>query len=55
MIAFSVMPDLEQRVEIALGSELFSAPHLEADLTRFMGDGAAQMRARTRSWPNVRA
>jgi fructoselysine 6-phosphate deglycase len=44
MIAFSVMPDLEQRVEVALGSELFSAPHLEADLTRFMGDGAAQMR-----------
>src|SRR6478736_189340 len=45
MIAFSVMPDLEQLVEVALGSELFSAPHLEADLTRFMGDGAAQMRA----------
>ncbi|HEY2788195.1 MAG TPA: SIS domain-containing protein [Gaiellales bacterium] len=38
------MPDLEQLVEVALGSELFSAPHLEADLTRFMGDGAAQMR-----------
>ena len=44
MIAFSAMPDLEQLVEVALGSELFSAPHLEADLTRFMGDGAAQMR-----------
>ena len=45
MIAFSVMADLEQRVKVALGSELFSAPHLEADLTRFLGDGAAQMRA----------
>jgi fructoselysine 6-phosphate deglycase len=44
MIAFSTMPDLEQRVEAALRSELFSAPHLEADLTRYMGDGAAQMR-----------
>jgi fructoselysine-6-P-deglycase FrlB-like protein len=44
MIAFSVMTDLEHQVEVALGSELFSAPHLEADLGRFMGDGAAQMR-----------
>ena len=44
MIAFSAMADLEHLVEVALGSELFSAPHLEADLTRFMGDGAAQMR-----------
>ena len=32
MIAFSAMPDLEHLVEVALGSELFSAPHLEADL-----------------------
>jgi len=39
------MPDLEQQVQAALRSELFSAPHLEADLTRFLGDGAAQMRA----------
>ena len=38
------MSDLEQQVEVALGSELFSAPHLEADLGRFMGDGAGQMR-----------
>src|SRR5256885_7961190 len=45
MIAFSVVAELEDRVEAALGSELFSAPHLEADLTRFLGDGAAQMRA----------
>src|SRR5436305_10918636 len=44
MIAFSVMEDLEQQVDVALGSELFSAPHLEADLGRFMGDGAGQMR-----------
>jgi fructoselysine 6-phosphate deglycase len=44
MIAFSAMPDLEHLVEVALGSELFSAPHLEADLARFMGDGAAQIR-----------
>ncbi len=44
MIAFSAMSDLEHQVEVALGSELFSAPHLEADLGRFLGDGAAQMR-----------
>src|SRR6185437_11138179 len=52
MIAFSVMSDLEHRVDVALGSELFSSPHLEADLARFMGDGAARMRelaARCRS------
>ena len=52
MIAFSVMSDLEHRVDVALGSELFSSPHLEADLNRFLGAGAAPMRelaARCRS------
>jgi hypothetical protein len=44
-VAFAVMADLEHRVEVALGAELFSAPHLEVDLTRFIRDGAARMRA----------
>jgi fructoselysine-6-P-deglycase FrlB-like protein len=38
------MADLEQQVRAALRSELFSAPHLEADLTRFLSDGADRMR-----------
>lgn len=45
MIALSAVADLEALVDRAHGSELFSAPHLEADLARFLnGDGAAQIR-----------
>src|SRR2546425_4521750 len=35
---------LEKKVERALRSELFSAPHLEADLRRFLAGEAAQLR-----------
>jgi fructoselysine-6-P-deglycase FrlB-like protein len=36
---------LEGKVERALESELFSSPHLEADLVRFLADGAPAVRA----------
>lgn len=36
--------DLEAKVERALESELFSSPHLEADLARFLADGAPAVR-----------
>jgi fructoselysine 6-phosphate deglycase len=35
---------LEAKVERALGSELFSSPHLQADLRRFFATGAVQAR-----------
>src|SRR5437867_3908687 len=48
MIALSVVEDLEALVERAHGSELFSAPHLEADLARFLdGDRAVRAGMRT--------
>jgi fructoselysine 6-phosphate deglycase len=37
--------ELEVKVERALRSELFSAPHLEADLARFLADEAEHARA----------
>jgi fructoselysine 6-phosphate deglycase len=35
---------LEAKIDHALGSELFSSPHLEADLRRFFSSGAAKAR-----------
>jgi|SRR5579862_465304 len=37
--------ELEEKVQLALGSELFSAPHLEADLQRFLHDRAEQVKS----------
>jgi fructoselysine-6-P-deglycase FrlB-like protein len=44
MIALSAVDDLERLVEEAHTSELFSSPHLEADLGRFFAGDAERLR-----------
>ena len=38
------MPILEPLVEQAIGSELFTSPRIEADLTRFLDESRASLR-----------